>query len=217
MCGRFTLFSSAKTLSDDLEIDLKEVNHSHNIAPGDSVLSVYKDPEKNKRVGRYAQWGLKTPQNFHINARIETIDTLPRFRDAWAENRCLIPANGFYEWYQDGLTKQPYYIFPKSLTPIYIGALRYSLSTDPDNIVLVTTQSNPEIQSIHERMPLIVPTQTHKAWLEGTVSKSDIIEMNATVSMEAHTVSRRVNSTINNDRTLIDKKDPSNDDQLRLF
>ena len=217
MCGRFTLFSSAKTLSDDLEIDLKEVNHSHNIAPGDSVLSVYQDPEENKRVGRYAQWGLKTPQNFHINARIETIDTLPRFRDAWAENRCLIPANGFYEWYQDGLTKQPYYIFPKSLTPIYIGALRYSLATDPDNIVLVTTQSNPEIQSNHERMPLIVPTQTHKAWLEGTVSKSDLIEMNATVSMEAHTVSRRVNSTINNDRTLIDKKDPSNDDQLRLF
>ena len=217
MCGRFTLFSSAKTISEDLEIDLKEVNHSHNIAPGDSVLSVYQDPDDNKRVGRYAHWGLKTPQNFHINARIETIDTLPRFRDAWAKNRCLIPANGFFEWYQDGLTKQPYYIFPKSLTPMYIGALRYSLATDLDNIVLVTTQSNPEIQKIHERMPLIVPTQSHKAWLEGTVSKSDLIEMNATVSMEAHTVSRRVNSTINNDSMLIEKKDPSNDDQLRLF
>ena len=100
---------------------------------------------------------------------------------------------------------------------MYIGALRYSLATDPDNIVLVTTQSNPVIQSIHERMPLIVPTQTHKAWLESTVSKSDLIEMNETVSMEAHTVTRRVNSTINNDRSLIDKKDPSNDDQLRLF
>jgi putative SOS response-associated peptidase YedK len=217
MCGRFTLFSSAKTLSKELDMALENIGHSHNISPGDSVLSIHEDSEGKSRIADYAQWGLKTPQNFHINARIETIDTLPRFRDAWAQSRCLIPANGFYEWYRDGVTKQPYYIFPKNHTPIYLGALRYSLPNESDNIVLITTESNADIQAVHDRMPLMIPIQAHKEWLKGTINKSRLIEMNSAISMEAHTVSRRVNSTLNNDPKLIDRKDPANDDQLRLF
>ena len=218
MCGRYSLFSSSKSLSEELGVPIDiELSPSYNIGPSNSVLTVYFNQEKQNKAFTFADWGLKTPQNFHINARIETIDTLPRFRDAWAQSRCLIPANGFYEWYRDGVTKQPYYIFPKNHTPIYLGALRYSLSNESDNVVLITTESNADIKAVHDRMPLIIPIRAHKEWLKGTINKSKLIEMNSTISMEAHTVSRRVNSTLNNDHTLIDKKDPANDDQLRLF
>jgi putative SOS response-associated peptidase YedK len=82
---------------------------------------------------------------------------------------------------------------------------------------LITTESNADIQAVHDRMPLMIPIQAHKEWLKGTINKSRLIEMNSAISMEAHTVSRRVNSTLNNDPKLIDRKDPANDDQLRLF
>ena len=89
------------------------------------------------------------------------MDTAPRFRDAWENNRALIPANGFYEWYQDGLSKQPYYIFPTDYKPLYFGALHYSISEEDSTVVLITTNANTLIQPIHDRMPLLIPREQH--------------------------------------------------------
>ena len=218
MCGRFCLFSSSKGLSKDLGMVIDEpITPSHNISPGNDILTVRYDFESNKRCYGFYSWGLNTPQNSHINARIETIDTAPRFRDAWMDHRCLIPANGFYEWYRDGLTKQPYYISSKELCPLYFGALYYPISSSHYQIVLITTQSNPCIESIHDRMPLLISKEHHNSWLKGQLNKKDVCQNQETFELQAHTVSKRVNSIMNNDASLIKEIDPIKDGQLRLF
>lgn len=218
MCGRFCLYSSTETLAKEIGIPINyDLKASHNIAPGDSILNVYLEGSERERSITHSHWGLKTPQNFHINSRIETVDTAPRFRDAWENNRALIPANGFYEWYQDGLSKQPYYIFPTDYKPLYFGALHYSISEEDSTVVLITTNANTLIQPIHDRMPLLIPREQHGVWLSGELSKAEAIQSSAQIALEAHTVSSRVNKLIHNDPSLIEKKDPIKDDQLRLF
>ena len=218
MCGRYSLFSSSKTFSEELglPIDL-DLEPSYNIGPSDSVLTVYLNREKQTKAFTFADWGLKTPQNFHINSRIETVDTAPRFRDAWQESRSLIPANGFYEWYQDGLIKQPYYIYHKEHKPLYFAGLNYLLSEEDKSVVILTTEADKNIQAIHSRMPLIIPPEDNEAWLSGSMSKEEAILSSHKVELEAHSVSSRVNKMINNDTSLIEQKDPIKDDQLRLF
>lgn len=218
MCGRFCLFSSSKALSKDLGMLIDEpITPSHNISPGTNILTIRYDLDLKKRCYGLYLWGLNTPQNSHINARIETVDTAPRFRDAWIDRRCLIPANGFYEWYKDGLTKQPYYIFPKNLSPLYFGALYYPISDDQFQIVLITTQSTSCIRSIHDRMPLLISKDKHEDWLKGQVNKEDVYQNQETFELQSHTVSKRINSIMNNDASLINEIDPINDGQLRLF
>ena len=193
------------------------ITPSHNISPGTNILTIRYDLDLKKRCYGLYLWGLNTPQNSHINARIETVDTAPRFRDAWIDRRCLIPANGFYEWYKDGLTKQPYYIFQKNLSTLYFGALYYPISDDQFQIVLITTQSTSCIRSIHDRMPLLISKDKHEDWLKGKVNKEDVYQNQETYELQAHTVSKRINSIINNDASLINEIDPINDGQLRLF
>ncbi len=218
MCGRFCLYSSTDTLAQEIGIPIHcDLEPSHNIAPGDSILNITLEGREQKRSIHRSHWGLKTPQNFHINSRIETVDTAPRFREAWENNRALIPANGFYEWYQDGLRKQPYYIFPTDYKPLYFGALHYRISEEESTVVLITTSANAIIEPIHQRMPLLIPKEQHGAWLSGKLSKADAIQSSEQIALEAHTVSSRVNKLIHNDPSLIEKKDPIQDDQLRFF
>lgn len=218
MCGRYSLFSTSKSISKELGMSIDiDLAPSYNIGPSDSVLTVYFNQEKQAKAFTFAEWGLRTPQNFHINSRIETVDTAPRFRDAWKESRSLIPANGFYEWYQDGLIKQPYYIYHKEHTPIYFAGLNYSLSQEERNVVIMTTEADKNIRAIHSRMPLIIPPEDNEAWLSGDMSKEDAIRASQKIELEAHTVSSRVNKMIHNDDSLIEQKDPIKDDQLRLF
>lgn len=218
MCGRLSLFSSSTSLSNDLGLEIENpLKPSHNIAPGDALLSVYYDFEKAVRTYGFFNWGLKTPQNIHINARIETIDTAPRFRDAWADHRCLIPSNGFYEWYKDGLMKQPYFIYTKDQSPMYFGALYYPITPSEYQVVIITTESIEPIDTIHNRMPLMIPKQHHTEWLKGHCEKEALIQAHNRIQMDAHTVSSRINNTSHNDASLIDKQDPVNEGQLRLF
>lgn len=218
MCGRYSLFSSSKSLSEELGLSIDiDLPPSYNIGPSDSVLTVYFNTKTQNKAFTFADWGLKTPQNFHINSRIETVDTSPRFRDAWQESRSLLPANGFYEWYQDGLIKQPYYIFHKEHKPLYFAGLNYTLSEEERNVVILTTEADRNIQSIHSRMPLIIPPEDNEAWLNGSMSKEQAIIASRKIELEAHTVSSRINKMIHNDNTLIEQKDPIKDDQLRLF
>ena len=218
MCGRYSLFSSSKSLSEELGLTIDvDLSPSYNIGPSNSVLTVYFNQEKQNKAFTFADWGLKTPQNFHINSRIETVDTAPRFRDAWLESRSLIPANGFYEWYQDGLIKQPYYIYHKDHKPLFFAGLNFSLSEEERNVVILTTEADKNIETIHSRMPLIIPAEYNEAWLSGNMSKEDAVLASRKIELVTHTVSSRVNKMIHNDTSLIEQKDPIKDDQLRLF
>ena len=219
MCGRYTLHTQNQILAEAIALARPEAYApDYNIGPGQKALSIA-TRDKVQAVATMMHWGLRTPQNFHINARIETADTSPRFRESWYEHRCLLPANGFYEWYQDGITKQPYYIYPKNETLTYFAGLWFpSSGTDSSpTFVILTTKALPSVQDIHERMPLILKPEAQAAWLSGDLGKREAQAIADEAQLEKHAVSRRVNSVHNKDSRLIEATAPLTDDQMMLF
>lgn len=219
MCGRYTLHSDKKALAEAIALALPDAYApNYNLGPGQEAPGVVAGGET-VPASLMMHWGLRTPQNFHINARIETADTTPRFRDSWDAHRCLLPANGFYEWYQDGITKQPYYIYPQGRALHYFAGLWFpsERSNSPPAFVILTTEAHNSIRTIHERMPVILETTARDAWLSGEFSKQDAQAMASSICLDKHTVSRRVNSVHNKDSRLIEATSPLTDDQMMLF
>lgn len=219
MCGRYTLHANKKVLAKAIAQAIPPTYEpDYNIGPGRETLVIAKrDPDTT--VATMMNWGLKTPQNFHVNARLEAADTTPRFRDSWDATRCLLPANGFYEWYQDGVSKVPYYIYPSDEELTYFAGLWVPATAqgEPPTCVILTTQAHESVKDIHERMPVMLPKDAHTDWLNGALDKRVTLELAANVSLTKHTVSRRVNSVQNKDSRLIDATSPLVDDQMMLF
>lgn len=214
MCGRYTLHLQPESLADAIATAIPaDYAPSYNIGPGTEILS-----RTAETVARM-HWGLRTPQNFHINARLETADATPRFRDSWEEHRCLIPANGFYEWLNDGVRKQPYYIYPSQAELLYFAGL-WMPATQPEQLaqcVILTTDAPESVKAIHPRMPVLLPNEVHSEWLENSLSKADANTCAQQVALDTHTVSSRVNAMQNDDSKLIVATTPLTDDQLQLF
>ncbi|MFT4902240.1 MAG: putative SOS response-associated peptidase YedK, partial [Lentimonas sp.] len=146
-------------------------------------------------------------------------DSAPRFRESWANQRCLLPANGFYEWYQDGVTKQPYYIYPAEPQLMYFAGLWFAPTHEgaPATCVILTTEAQPAIREIHDRVPLMLPASARADWLGNQLNKAQARELAASLILEKHTVSRRVNNVLNKDSRLIAATSPLVDDQMMLF
>lgn len=219
MCGRYTLHTKTKALEASIRLALPdEYAPDYNIGPGREVLAVV-NRSKATKAASMMHWGLKTPQNFHINARIETADTTPRFRDSWHGQRCLLPADGFYEWYRDGIRKQAYYIFPKVAAPVFLAGLWFSSSNSeyPANFVILTTEARSPVSEIHARMPVIFEQDAGFSWLDHGMSKQEAQSVAGEINLEHHAVSSRVNSVANKDSRLIEAISPLTDDQLQLF
>lgn len=219
MCGRYTLHVQKQQLAAAIALALPDgYAPDYNIGPGREALSIA-TRDKVQPVATLMHWGLRTPQNFHINARIETADTTPRFRDSWHAHRCLLPANGFYEWYQDGITKQPYYIHPQDGGLRFFAGLWFPAADhdSPPAYVILTTAAQRSIREVHQRMPVMLEPDARDAWLRGELGKRDAQAMTQGICLEKHTVSRRVNSVQNKDSRLIEATSPLTDDQMLLF
>ncbi|MEM8867780.1 MAG: SOS response-associated peptidase [Verrucomicrobiota bacterium] len=219
MCGRFTIHANKKKLAEAIKLHIpEEYEPDYNIGPGREILSLAQD-EASEPAMKMMHWGLRTPQNFHTNARIETADTKPRFRDAWAEHRCLIPANGFYEWLNDGVRKQPHYIYPEDKELLFFAGLWFPSSAPemPYHCVVLTTAASERIHPIHHRMPVCLPKNLHQPWLNQSLTKDDAHQAASVHSFAAHSVSTRVNSVRNNDSDLILEVNPRTDEQMQLF
>jgi putative SOS response-associated peptidase YedK len=218
MCGRYTLHTNAEKLARAIKLAIPpDYAPDYNIGPGREILSIA-HVEHSPAAGMM-HWGLKTPQNFHVNARIETVDTAPRFRENWELHRCLVPANGFYEWYADGITKEPYYLYPTGRELAYLAGLWYPASKpeQPGTCILLTAEASPAIQGIHHRMPVLLPEDLHKDWLAARLPKAAAIGAAQQTPLAAHRVSQRVNSIRQNDSKLIRKTSRLHDDQMTLF
>ncbi len=218
MCGRYTLHTSAEKLAEAIALALPETYEpDYNIGPGREVLSVSQS-ERGPQI-EMMHWGLRTPQNFHVNARIETADTAPRFRESWQQHRCLLPANGFYEWYADGITKQPYYIYPDDREISFLAGLWYPAPHEevPDTCIILTSEAIPSLKEVHHRMLVILPWEARESWLNNEMNKAEAINLTQAAPLGWHTVSRRVNRVQNNDSTLIQASSPLRDDQMMLF
>jgi len=176
MCGRFTLTASGQRLRERFALAAAppELAPRYNIAPTQPVLVI---PNRTTRVVRPARWGLiphwaSDPSIGHrqINARAETLAARPAFRAAFARQRCLIPADGFYEWRRAGRQRTPFYIHPRDGAPLAFAGLwdvwRPAGGEPIASCAIVTTAANPTLAPLHDRMPVILAPESWDTWLD---------------------------------------------------
>jgi putative SOS response-associated peptidase YedK len=177
MCGRFVLITDLKNIQKNFNVQevFCQYQPSWNIAPGQLVPAIINHDGKNRLV--CFRWGLipswskdASIDDKLINARAETVDKKPSFRDAFKRRRCLIVADGFYEWKREGNKKMPLYYYLKSGRPFgFAGLYETWISPDKKEIntcVIITTVANELITPVHDRMPVILSGEQEKAWLE---------------------------------------------------
>ncbi|MDH3307471.1 MAG: SOS response-associated peptidase [Acidimicrobiia bacterium] len=219
MCGRFV---QARDLDDYLEyysIDAarldEEVTPSYNVAPTDPILTVA-EHDGRRLLGRL-RWGLiphyaKNRRTIHINARLESITDKPAFRSSFAKRRCLIPADGFYEWelLQDG-SKQPHFIQLAGM-PMALAGI-WTRWTDPETgeklrtCAIITTDADPQIAAVHDRMPVSLQPDLWDDWLDPDLVEPDalrgLLDANRPGGFVDTSVSTMVNSVRNNSPELL--------------
>ncbi len=241
MCGRYASSRRPEDLVEEFEIDRVEVKETlapdYNVAPTKPVYAVVQRPlskedQSLERQLRVLSWGLvpfwaKDPAigNKMINARMETVDEKPAYRKAFASRRCLLPADGYYEWYAtDQLTKagkplkQPFFIHPADGGVMAMAGL-YEIWRDPTRddddpqrfrwtCTVLTTRAEDAVGHIHDRMPLLVEPERYAAWLDPTTSDpaalKGLLVPAAPGRLEAYPVSTQVNSVRNNGPELLD-------------
>ncbi|MEK6300503.1 MAG: SOS response-associated peptidase [Acidobacteriota bacterium] len=212
MCGRFVRKLYATTIESEFDVDEVEADlaPSYNVAPSQQVAVVMRKDDKTRLVSM--KWGLipawsNDPSigNRLINARAETVAEKPSFREAFMRQRCLVIADGFYEWQKHGRSKQPYFIHLKEDRPFGFAGL-YDLWTSPQGelistCTIITTEPNEIMKTLHDRMPVILPKEFEAAWLDpynaDPASLARMLCPYAAGEMEMHTVSTLVNSPAN--------------------
>ncbi|HEX6878543.1 MAG TPA: SOS response-associated peptidase [Nocardioidaceae bacterium] len=255
MCGRYASSRKPEDLVEEFEIEQPEVRETlppdYNVAPTKEVYAVLERPpsqEKDRpaeRQLRVVTWGLvpfwaKDPAigNRLINARVETAAEKPAFRRAFASRRCLIPADGFYEWYtpeepeaedvpdqgkkRRKPRKQPFFIHHPDGSVLAMAGL-YEIwrdptksDEDPDRFrwtcTILTTNAQDDLGRIHDRAPLLVERDKYAAWLDPTVSDPEalggLLVPAAPGRLEAYPVSTLVNNVKNNGPELIEPLAP---------
>ncbi len=214
MCGRFQLSVKGKEISERFNTEVFDEIHkpSFNCAPT-QILPVITDVNPHKI--SFLQWGLvpswtMDPSNSgkNFNSRAESIIEKPSFREAFKRQRCLIPANGFYEW-KAGAIKQPYRFYLKK-EEIFAMAGIWDTWQSADgsrlqSFSIITTQANSLMAPIHQRMPLILPKEIETKWLYTTDYKQliEYLKPYTAEEMACYPVSTRVNSMKNDDENLI--------------
>jgi putative SOS response-associated peptidase YedK len=175
MCGRYTLRTPVDTLAERFEIDdtPSSIAASYNVAPTQGVATVL--VEGGKRKLEMLHWGLipswaddPSIGNKMINARAETVAEKPSFRKAFRNHRCLVLADGFYEWQKTANGKQPYYIRMEDDSPFAFAGLweRWKNGSEVRSATIITTDANDIVAPIHNRMPVILHPEDYGLWLD---------------------------------------------------
>jgi putative SOS response-associated peptidase YedK len=217
MCGRYTLATPVGALAETLGVTspLPEIAPSYNIAPTQEVAAVLTDDDTRRL--KMLRWGLipswaNDPGigSRMINARSETVPEKASFRRAFKERRCLIPADGFYEWQKTNNGKQPFYIRMKDQKPFTFAGLWESWRDDGSEVrscTILTTEANELVGEIHHRMPVILAPEDYDLWLDPDVREADpllaLLAPYPADSMEAYPVSRFVNSPSNDEPSCV--------------
>jgi len=219
MCGRYVLRSSTPELARLLGIErLPETAPRYNVAPSQPV-PVCRATEDGAREVVAMRWGLvprwtKDPKQGYrmINARAETLSERPAFRAAFARRRCLVPADGFYEWQQRGARKQPHFIRMRNEAAFCFAGLWEEWDGGDagqhlTSCTIITTEANAFLAPIHPRMPVILGAEDHGRWLDPTVTETasvrPLLIPFASDTLTAFPVSTFVNSPRNDDSRCI--------------
>jgi putative SOS response-associated peptidase YedK len=213
MCGRFVLFSDLKQIQLAFDVEQTEISvkPSYNVAPTHPVLVVVQRAGANTletmRWGLIPSWATDAKIGARmINARAETVAEKPSFKRSLQKRRCLIIADGFYEWRTEQKQKIPMYIRRKSNGPLGFAGLYDSWKSSQGETItscaIITTTANEMIKSIHDRMPVILPKAAQQVWLDS--ANQDIAQLMTLLKpypsedMETLRVSPLVNSPQNN-------------------
>jgi putative SOS response-associated peptidase YedK len=210
MCGRYTLTSPGEVIAELFElVDVPEVLPHYNLAPTQEAAVVRVAAPGAPRRLDYLRWGLipywatdPAIGNRMINARAESVADKPAYRDSFRRRRCLVPADGFYEWKRQGKARQPYLIRRRDRRPFAFAGLWSSWrGRDADRretFTIVTTTPNELLAQLHDRMPVILDYRDFAAWLDP--GRSDAAHLQSLLvppaagDLEAVPVSTRVNN-----------------------
>jgi putative SOS response-associated peptidase YedK len=213
MCGRFYLIASAAELKRKFSLDQAiELMPRYNIAPTQSAPIVR--GEAKSRSVHMARWGLVPPWSRDMslgarmfNALAEEIDDKPVFRSAFGAQRCLVPANGFYEWQTRGARKQPYKIGLRGGALCAFAGLWEKWTPETggpvETFVIITTRANRLVSEVYERMPAIIAPADYQRWLTAPEQTARRLLVPYTGAMAIAPVSDRVNNLKDDDVGLI--------------
>ena len=240
MCGRYATTRDPATLAEDFDaVDATGADApapDHNVAPTKPVLAVVTrhprdedgtpDPARTERSVRVMKWGLvphwaKDPSvgSRLINARAESAAEKPAFRTSVAHRRCLVPADGWFEWQRDGTGKQPYFMTPQDGSGVAFAGLwatwrpRDGEPGTPPLVtcVVITTDAVGPFTTIHDRMPLVLPPDAWAAWLDPDSDDPGAMLASSpswlTDRIELRPVSTAVNNVRNNGAELVERID----------
>jgi putative SOS response-associated peptidase YedK len=223
MCGRFAFYTPAEAVAALFDAEFEgELAPSYNIAPT-QLAPVVRRGEDGRRSLRGLRWGLvpfwakdAAIGNRMINARAETLAEKPAFRRAFRKQRCLVLANGFYEWQKGPDGKTPWFISSPHGAPLALAGMweRWRAADDAptlDTCTIITTRPNDMMSALHNRMPAILAGPAVERWLDPATDVAELaglLEPVADDMLQAVPVSRRVNSPANNDAGLLDAISP---------
>jgi len=212
MCGRFVLQSAVEIISQIFRLGRVDVSliPRYNIAPGQDIAIVVEEGGTRSLVS--CRWGLVpswakdlSEGNKMINARAETVAEKPSFRQPFLRHRCLVVADGFYEWRTEGGKKTPVYVRPRSGTPMGFAGL-FNRWTGPDGAAvctttIITTEANDLVRPLHDRMPAITSPDRYDLWLSPGMQDQGRLQSVLTPCpsglLEAYEVTSKVNATKN--------------------
>lgn len=215
MCGRFAFYSPTEAAAALFGVSTSiEAKPRYNIAPTQDIAAIREDDNKQRELVML-RWGLvpfwaKDPSigNRMINARAETVAEKPSFRAAFRHRRCVVLADGFYEWRKQGDAKTPYFISLASGDPFALAGLWENWNDKAtgetlQTATLITTSANDFMQPLHHRMPVVMQPDAADEWLAGS---PDLLEhaTDRTPKLQAWPVDRRVNNARNEGKELID-------------
>jgi putative SOS response-associated peptidase YedK len=212
MCGRYSNLTPPEAMRRIYRtvVGLPNCPPGYNCAPTQSLPVVRRGTPGRELV--LMRWGLvpawsRGPEQLKastINARAETVAEKPAFRAAFRARRCLVPADGFYEWKTEGKRKRPYRFTLKDGRPFALAGLwerwRGTDGLSLESFAIIATTANAVVAPVHNRMPVILPEEAWEAWLDpDNPSPADLLLPLAAEEMTATEVSSRVNSPRNND------------------
>jgi putative SOS response-associated peptidase YedK len=213
MCGRFTFTQLDETVANLFGLaQVPQLPPRYNIAPTQPAPTVLQTSPNSPREFRLLYWGLipswakdaKISSKL-INARAETVTEKPAFRSAFKKRRCLILADGFYEWQQQDGKKQPFYFRLQEGKPFAFAGLWEHWDNPEgesiDSCTIITTEANDVLRPIHDRMPVILEPENYDQWLDPQLQKAELIQPllrpYPTEEMTVSPVSTKVNNPKN--------------------
>ncbi len=219
MCGRFAFYSPSEATAALFGVSASiTVEPRFNIAPSQYIAGIRETDDAGRELAMF-RWGLvpfwaKDPAigNRMINARAETVAEKPSFRAAYRHRRCLVLADGFYEWKKEGAGKVPYFISLANGEPFAFAGLWETWQSKEtqefiQSATLITTAANEFISTVHHRMPVILQPESAQRWLAGDDQLiADVAENSP--QFQSWPVDKRVNNARNEGEDLIIRRDP---------